>query len=454
MSNLSKLSIEQITKMLENANASLVKLENTDTEIVNYPYRDEKNKVLKTLDNFKALKDYLGVSIRYNEMSKEQEIFVPGFKQEGALYNNAVIGKLVSLCNEYRFPLGKDMLMDFVTVIAHDNSYHPVRDWIDSVVWDGRSRLQEYYDSIVLKNPNPMKETMMRKWAISCVAALYHPGYSCEGVLTLCGLQGLGKTTWIEMLIPSFGKNRWNKDGIILDTKDKDSLIKALAYWISELGEIDATFKKSDIEALKAFITEKQDVIRPPYERKPNAYPRQTTFYASVNEVEFLHDTENRRFWVLEIQSFNYNNNFDAAQFWAEIKQIYLSIAHKIDTAANRQANNEWGWFMSPTEREQMKKLQEVHRSSDPVDQKLQSGLVSPTLTKGKVILNATEILERLGWTKPTKSDINKAAKWLRSNKVPEERDKKWNVQFNKDDLNFDDDKISSKILTMGKKTM
>ena len=152
----------------------------------------------------------------------------------------------------------------------------------------GKDRLPEYYGSIILADLNPMKEVMMRKWALSLVAALYHPNFSCEGVLTFSGKQGQGKTIWVEELIPQEYHNIWNKDAVTLDVNNKDSLFKALSYWITELGELDSTFKKSDIEALKGFITEKVDMIRSPYDRKANKYPRRTVFYATVNDDEFL----------------------------------------------------------------------------------------------------------------------------------------------------------------------
>jgi putative DNA primase/helicase len=273
---------------------------------------------------------------------------------------------------------------------------------------------------------------MMRKWALSLVAALYHANFSCEGVLTFSGEQGQGKTIWVEELIPRQYHNVWNKDAVIIDTKNKDTTSKALGYWITELGEIDATFRRSDIEALKAFITEKVDVIRPPYERTANKYPRRTVFYATVNEQEFLQDTQNRRFWVLEVAGFDLGR-IDTAQFWAQMRQEYESVRHRIGSGAERKANNEWGWFMSPTERAQMQVLQEAHKAVDPVEETLESRIITNVLARQAKAaltesLNVTEILRRCGQYPIGKRETNIGARWLRRNGFRADRQKRYDV--------------------------
>lgn len=388
----------------------------------------KSGKPLQTLVNYEQLFKHYGVSIRYNEMSKETEIIVPGYPTGGALYNNAIIGKLRDLC--YQNGLTPTELDGYITMVAENNKYHPVKDWLDAIVWDGQDRMQDYYDSISLDGENPMKETMLRKWALSLVAALYHPNFSCEGVLTFSGKQGQGKTIWVEELIPQEYHNVWNKDAVTLDVNNKDSLFKALSYWITELGELDSTFKKSDIEALKGFITEKVDMIRSPYDRKANKYPRQTVFYATVNDDEFLQDTQNRRFWVLAIREFNLGK-IDVGQFWAQVKDEYTKVKDKIRTGAMRKKNNEYGWFMSPEEREIMAPLQESFKSVDPIEEKI-SVTIKPFTETGhnREWVNATEILERCGYMRPSKRDCHAAGKALRKMGFIPDRVKKYGVEF------------------------
>jgi putative DNA primase/helicase len=272
-----------------------------------------------------------------------------------------------------------------------------------------------------------MKEVMMRKWALSLMGALYHPNFSCEGVLTFSGEQGKGKTIWIENLIPKEYHNEWNKDAVVIDTKNKDSISKALRYWITELGEVDATFKRSDIEALKGFITEKVDVIRNPYERKSNTYARRTVFYATVNDEEFLRDAQNRRFWVLGIKGFNHGT-IDVAQFWAQIRAIYMTIKDKISSGADRDKHQEWGWFMSPNERLQMAPLQERYKTIDPIEEILERYL--EVAGEGE-FLSCTEILQQCSFGTPGRQHTNIASKYLKKKGYERQSDtKKWKVKF------------------------
>ena len=368
-----------------------------------------------TRANTDALLKHYGITVRHNEMTKEMDIDIPGETFSVDTEMNAKLEHIKSLARKHN--LTPSDLLGHLTKIANERSFHPVRDWIDAQTWDGVDRLPDYYNSIKLAEDNPMKHTIMRKWALSLVAALYHRNFSCEGVLTMQSSQGTGKTIWVEELIPREFHNIWNKDGVIIDTKNKDTLIKALGYWITELGEIDATFRRSDIEALKAFITEKVDVLRPPYAMTANKYPRRTAFYATVNEQEFLQDNENRRFWVLRVQGFDLGL-MNPAQFWAQIKQQYLTVAPLIATGADRVANNEYGWFMSPAERRQMQNLQGVHRAIDPVEQTLESRIslnpLAKKLNTGEW-LNATEILKKCGVYPVGKREANTAARWLRA---------------------------------------
>ena len=383
-----------------------------------------------TLNNTDAVLRHYGIRVRHNEMTKEMDIDIPNTHFNTDTAQNAKLAHIKILARQHE--LNPSDIFEHLTRIANANSYHPVRDWIDSLQWDGRDRLADYYASVNLVHDNPMKQVMMRKWALSLVAALYHPNFSCEGVLTFSGEQGQGKTIWVEELIPRQYHNIWNKDAVIIDTKNKDTQMKALAYWITELGEIDATFRRSDIEALKAFITEKVDVIRPPYERTANKYPRRTVFYATVNEQEFLQDTQNRRFWVLEVASFDLGR-IDPVQFWAQMRQEYESVRDLIGSGAERRANNEWGWFMSPAERAQMQVLQDVHKAVDPVEETLESRIITNVLARQAKVsltesLNVTEILRRCGQYPIGKRETNIGARWLRRNGFRADRQKRYDV--------------------------
>lgn len=410
------------------------KLNSLQTQL---PFNDvfASGKPKGTRKNFELIIQTYSVKIKHNEMTKETEIDIPSKSFHTDTEMNAKYAYLIDLCTTHDFPTGQ--IEGLVTMIANENSYHPVRDWIDSITWDGVDRLQDFYNTIEIldednENSRKLKEVMMRKWVLSGVAALYHPGFSLEGVLTFSGAQGQGKTTWGYSLFPRESCMSWVKDAVVLDFKNKDSVMKALGYWLVELGELDATIKKAEIENLKGFITEKVDILRPPYERKANKYNRRTFMYATVNSQEFLNDDENRRFWVLHVKKIN-QVKFDVAQFWAQIKAWYLDIRDLIRTPEERLINNEYGWFLSSEERKMLTQKQQIHKVTDPIAQKLEVHVVAKDemdLSKSER-LNATQILERIGIQNVTAWQAKKCGTWLREQGFEQETSKKvYNIQI------------------------
>ena len=157
-----------------------------------------------------------------------------------------------------------------------------------------------------------------------------------EGILVFKGRQGLGKTQWIERLTPA--RSGWVKDAVTLDPHNKDSVLLAVGHWIVELGEIDATFKKSDVAALKGFATQKIDILRPPYARSADSYDRRTAFTGTVNDTTFLAERgESRRWWVLGVDSIDAAHDIDVQQLWAQVYGLYMQCVPYWLTEADRQ---------------------------------------------------------------------------------------------------------------------
>jgi putative DNA primase/helicase len=402
-----------------------------------WPIVNGRKKPVCVTENVEQLLKHYGITVKYNEMTKDMEIFVPDLEDKICEDTelNAKFEHIKSLATIHNIP-APERVIGMLTLVAAKNSYHPVRTWLDNVTWDGTDRFGEYYDSVILEDEEPLKETLMRKWALSLVAALYHKNFGAEGVLTFSGKQGIGKTTWIKNLIPQEYRNVWNTESVVI-TEKQDSKYQALAYWITELGELDATFNKTAIESLKAFITATRDELRRPYARTADRHSRRTVFYATVNETNFLQDDQNRRFWVLSAKGFK-QMNIDCEQFWAQVKVLYDSIKDKMDLGfEDKHTSEDWGWYLSPQERLLLQKNQEQFRSLDQIEQMLEVTMspVSVTETNPSACewLNATEILQRLGIrsTMP-KKDLNTIAKWLRNNDYQERKfGRKFFVQMN-----------------------
>ena len=231
-----------------------------------------QGRIMATTDNYHALMKTYDIECYYDVIKKRIEIEIPNFKPIADLKDEAHLVELENLCIKNFVP--HQRVRDAMKIIAQE--HNPVARWIDSKPWDGVSRVTDFCDTVTAEDER-LKHMLMRKWLLSCVAAAFEiDGVSLEGLLVFQGKQGLGKTLWFKRLA-EFNKG-WLLEGATLDPKDKDSVKKAVSHWIVELGELESTFKKADINQLKAFITSKSDEMRLPYDRTFTNYQRRTAF--------------------------------------------------------------------------------------------------------------------------------------------------------------------------------
>ena len=305
-----------------------------------------KGKPLSTIENMQEILNRIGVVARYNVINKQIELLIPDAKFSIDNQANAALAHVLSWVN--RFGMSTGNVQDFVTAIADQNQYNPVANWITSKAWDKKTRLAEFWATIkekeatILKDGRQLRDVLLMRWMVSCIAAVFNPdGVSAHGILVLQGDQYLGKTKWMKSLAPR--ELSVIKDGITLNPSDKDSVMQCVRNWIVELGELDATFRKSDIASLKSFITSDRDVLRRPYARLESEFARRTVFFASVNPKQFLHDpTGNRRFWTIECEYINHDHTLDMQQVWAEVyEELYKKgVKYYLDAEEMAALNN------------------------------------------------------------------------------------------------------------------
>ena len=323
-----------------------------------FPEIRANNTPKPTLANFIYLLEQYGIKVKFNMMAKEMDIHIPGTALSITNGLNAAKTRVEDLMA--RNGLNVRNTMESLAAHADNNIYHPVIDWINSREWDGEDRLTKLLDLIKFKTDDPINKTLVTKWLIQCVQALNSPyGYAAQGVLVFQGGQGIGKTTWLKSLVPSNYSSEWVKDGVLLNVSNNDSVMGAIKHWIVELGEIDATFRKSDISQIKAFITREQDHIRLPYAAAESKFPRQTIFFGSVNPAVFLADpTGNRRYWTVPVEKLDFLPEEDRQQLWAQ-----LWYMHTVDGATA---------YLTPEESKALNDANERFAETDPLVDSLQ----------------------------------------------------------------------------------
>lgn len=225
---------------------------------------------------------------------------------------------------------------------AHWPKEHALMNWIKSREWDGKDRLAELVACLAFTDSIYSKAALqfIRAWLVDGVLGWQADGMVLDRVLTLAGGQGLGKTEFFRRLVSDVeGACLTGKQ---LITGNVDSIMQTTAAPLVELGEVDATFRKSDIAALKAFLSNSFDEYRRPYARAAVRVPRRTLFCASVNDHEFLSDDENRRFLVLSLKAIDHErfNAISKQQLWAQVLDIATKEGRQqIDRDLQRSIN-------------------------------------------------------------------------------------------------------------------
>lgn len=237
------------------------------------------------------------------------------------------------------------------------NEYHPIRDYLKKCAadYDGQDNISElvkYFTDIT--NPHPMFGTWLRRWMIGAVAKTIHNGDVHNAMLVLDGPQLTGKSyfaSWLASELTGY----FVQAGINPD--DKDSFVRYGENFIWETGELGATTRRADIDALKDFISKETITLRRPYGKFDVKRPALASLIGTINNSGgFLADTTgNRRFMVAHIKSINwdYPTKIKVNQVWGEAVTAYNQGETWMPTAEERElseANNEIYMLPNPLE--------------------------------------------------------------------------------------------------------
>ena len=253
--------------------------------------------------------------IRYNEFSNTIEI------DGKEVIDENETGVSMWLDRIYTLDMTTTKVAEAIRYVSRRNTYHPVQEYLDSVRWDQKPRVNGLFDNYFGGTGGPLYEEIARRWMIGMVARVFEPGCKLDTVVILAGPQGIMKSTALKVMAK---KDEWFSDSA-LDMRSKDAYQALSAgIWIYELAEL-ASVRPREAETVKAFISSRQDRFRPSYGRNMVSRKRQTVFAGTTNEAEFLSDkTGNRRWHVIKcgnIKIPSLTNDID--QLWAEAVVYY-----------------------------------------------------------------------------------------------------------------------------------
>lgn len=311
---------------------------------------DSEQQPYFTPERLQAALDEMGKAVCYNAITHKMEL--SGWESEGEEGLEANVAALIYAELQGRFKnCTIQTVSDYLRIITSRNSVNPVIESFFFGEWDGVDRLTEVYDILNLPPDDTLSRVLVDKWLRQCISLQFNKfksPFGADGILTLTGRQGCGKTSFFRRIAY---KSDFFKEGICLDFRDKDSVIKATGCWIAELGELESTMK-SDVARLKAFATAASDEIRMPYAKAATHTPRRTSFCATCNSADYLLDTTgNRRFWTVAVDSIDLErlDRLDVPQLWYQIHgevmlnglQSFRLTADEQRQLAERNSNHE-----------------------------------------------------------------------------------------------------------------
>ncbi len=318
----------------------------------------ERGKLKSTIDNALLIienEPLLKGKIAYNEFSNRATVLgqLPWRKDKCVTdWSDSDDSGLRSFIEKIYEISAPSKVNDALTIAFQKHTFHPIRDYLNSLTWDGVNRIDTLFiDYLGAEDCNYVR-TVTRKVLTAAVARVFVPGIKFDNMLILSGAQGKGKSTIIRKL----GKD-WYSDSLTT-VNGKEAYEQLQGVWIFEMAEMMAT-KKADIEATKHFLSKTEDIYRVAYGKRTSRFLRQCVFVGTSNEHEFLRDkTGNRRFWPVDI----YHQEPTKDVFSLSKDKIHLD--HEIDQiwaeAVQLFKNNE-PLYLSGEEEKEAQKQQEAH---------------------------------------------------------------------------------------------
>ena len=308
----------------------------TIEEVRNSLEQTQKGKVSNSVTNYKRVLQYdpfLRGAIRKNLLTERIDIVKSlGWYRDSCTLTDVDMKYLLLYFEEKYGLTVEKKLIDAVTIIANENRYHPICNFLNSLKWDGTERIRFCLYHFLGSDTDEYTYEAMKLFLLGAISRVFHPGCKFETMLCLVGGQGAGKSSFFRLLAI---KDEWFSDDL-RKLEDENVYRKMQGHWIIEMSEMIATANAKSIEEIKSFLSRQKETYKIPYETHPADRKRQCVFGGSSNTLDFLplDRTGNRRFVPVMVYSERAEvhiledekqSRAYLQQVWAEAMEIYRS---------------------------------------------------------------------------------------------------------------------------------
>ena len=260
----------------------------------------------------------LSGAIAYNILTDRKDIIKPiGFHRESTALNDTDMKYLLLYLEETYGLTNEKKIDNAIGIVANENKYHPIRDYLNTLVWDGTERIRFCLRHFLGADADDCTYEALKLFLLGAISRDFQTGCKSEIMLCLVGGQGCGSP--VATFAATLQKHR--------PKRSRD-------HWIIEMSEMMATANAKSIEEIRSFLSRQKEVYKIPYETHPADRPRQCVFGGTSNALDFLplDRSGNRRFipvMVYPEQAEVHILEDKAAsrayieQMWAEAMEIY-----------------------------------------------------------------------------------------------------------------------------------
>lgn len=256
----------------------------------------------------------LGVELKHNDFSNQIEINgLLGFI--GELTDPAAIRLRFLIGETYKFIPSDDIFERVLIDMAYQHRYHPVREFLDGLVWDGVEKLDTFLIEYAGAMDTAFHRAIGRHFFIAGVRRVRQPGCKFDTLMVWESPQGKDKSQAARIIAI---REEWFTDNLPLGATSKEVIEQISGVWIAEFADLTGMSERTS-ERLKTFLSRQVDRARPAYGRRRETVPRQFVGIGNTNDHQYLIDDENRRYWPAPIIKFNLDKlRRDIEQIWAE----------------------------------------------------------------------------------------------------------------------------------------